>query len=38
MIVTRMNNNTKIFSIIRKTKKIYYIIGSKYKKFEKPKI
>ena len=30
--------NTKIFSVTKKMKKLYCIICSKYRKFEKPKI
>ena len=38
MIMKRIKNNTKVFSIIKKMKKLYCIIFSKYRKFEKPKI
>ena len=38
MIIKRIKNNTKVFSIIKKMKKLYYIICSKYRKFKKPKI
>ena len=38
MIIKRIKNNTKVFSIIKKMKKLYYIICSKYRKFEKLKI
>ena len=31
-------NNVKIFSIIKKMKKLYCVICRKYRKFEKPKI
>ena len=31
-------NNTKIFSINKKMKKLYCIICGKYRKFEKPKV
>ena len=38
MIMRRMMNNTKIFSITKKMKKLYCVICGKYRKFEKPKI
>ena len=31
-------NNTKIFSINKKMKKLYCVICGKYRKFEKPKV
>ena len=31
-------NNTKIFSITEKMKKLYYVICGKYRKFDNPKI
>ena len=31
-------NNTKIFSINKKMKKLYCLICGKYRKFEKPKV
>ena len=34
----RMINNTNIFSIAKKMKKLYCVICGKYRKFEKPKI
>ena len=37
MIMRKIINNTKIFSIIKKIK-LYYVICGKYRKFEKPKI
>ena len=38
MIMRRMINNTKIFSITKKMKKLYCAICNKYRKFGKPKI
>ena len=32
------SNNTKIFSVTKRMKKLYCIIGGKFKKFEEPKI
>ena len=34
----RMINNTKIFSITKKMKKLYRVICGNYRKFEKPKL
>ena len=38
MIMKRMVNNTKIFSTIKRMKRLYCVICSKYGKLEKPKI
>ena len=38
IIMTRMIINTKIFSIIKKMKKLYCVLCGKDRKFEKPKI
>ena len=37
MIMKRMVNNTKIFSTIKRMKRFYCVICSKYRKLEKPK-
>ena len=38
MIMKRMVNNTKIFSTIKRMKRLYCVICSKYRKLEKAEI